>query len=103
MKIKGIIALIISVFLMFSVLSACGNSRETPVGKWYNEKDKCLDIRKDGTWKLEGSYGTGTWKELDDGTFEFTDFYGDTQESRINEDEEGKYIDFGYYGDFYKQ
>lgn len=103
MKIKRSIALIIGIILLLSTVSACAPAGKSPVGKWYNEKGKCLDVRSDGTWKLESSYGTGTWKYLEDKvTIEFTDYYGDTQESEINEDELGKYIDFGYYGDFYK-
>lgn len=96
------IAALIGSLLLICSLAACGSGSASLVGKWYNEKGKCLDIRSDGSWKLEDSYGTGTWKKLDDGIFEFTDFYGDTQESAINEDESGQYIDFGYYGDFYK-
>ena len=95
------VALIILALIM--LLGGCGSSKKNITGQWYNEKEKCLDIRSDGSWKLEGSYGTGTWKYLDDNkTIEFTDFYGDTQESEINIDERGQYIDFGYYGDFYK-
>ena len=95
------VAVLLGVLLFICSLTAC-KSGSGVVGKWYNEKGKCLDVRRDGSWKLEGSYGTGTWKKLDDGIFEFTDFYGDTQESAINEDELGLYIDFGYYGNFYK-
>ena len=99
---------IISIILIFVILVTCfsgckASNKKSIVGQWYNEKGKCLDIRSDGTWKLEDSYGTGTYKLLDDKeTFEFTDFYGDTQESKINKDDLGQYIDFGYYGDFYK-
>lgn len=102
-KLKRSIAMLIGLLLILSNISACGSVRNSPAGKWYNENGKCLDVRSDGSWKLEDSYGTGTWKYLEDKvTIEFTDFYGDTQESKINEDELGKYIDFGYYGNFYK-
>lgn len=98
---------VISVFLIgcFCVLllGGCGNQSKNLIGQWYNEKNRCLDIRSDGTWDLEDNYGTGTWKFLDDNTtVEFTDFYGDTQKSAIEENDLGLYIDFGYYGDFYK-
>lgn len=96
------VGVLMILLLLCCGFAACGSTTNNPVGKWYNEKEKCLDIRSDGSWKLEGSYGTGTWKKLDDGIFEFTDFYGDTQESEINKDDLGQYIDFGYYGDFYK-
>ena len=102
MNFKRNIAFIMEIVLILYALSACGSNISSPVGNWYNEKGKCLDIRQDGSWELEDSYGTGTWKKLNDDIIEFTDFYGDTQESKINEDELGKYIDFGYYGDFYK-
>lgn len=96
----------IAVLIGLLVLIGCHSSGEPKVnaviGKWYNEDGKCLDIRSDKSWKLEDSYGTGTWKQLDGGMYEFTDFYGDTQESAINEDTTGQYIDFGYYGHFYK-
>lgn len=101
-KIVSRMLALLAVLACLCTLAACGGSANDIVGKWYNQRGKCLDIRKDGTWKLEDSYGTGTWKKLDGGIFEFTDFYGDTQESAINEDAQGKYIDFGYYGDFYK-
>ena len=109
---KKIAFFLAAMFILFTLVG-CGtndskegnntNSSETIVGKWYNSNNRCLDIRSDGTYKLENAYGTGKWKILDDKkTFEFTDFYGDTQESEINKDESGKYIDFGYYGKFYK-
>lgn len=104
MRISKIISIILILVVSVTCISGCGSSNEKSiVGQWYNEKGKCLDIRSDGTWKLDGSYGTGTYKLLDDKeTFEFTDFYGDTQESKINNGDLGQYIDFGYYGDFYK-
>lgn len=98
------VALFLLLLLLLFALSGCTSdpSKEI-VGEWYNSKGKCLDIYSDGSWKLEDSYGTGTWKLRDDKiTFEFTDFYGDTQKSEIKKDEQGRYIDFGYYGNFYK-
>lgn len=103
-KIKEVFSLFVVLVLILCLLSGCGSGAEKDIiGKWYNSSGKCLDVRSDSTWKLEDSYGTGTWKLLDDKiTFEFTDYYGDTQESIINESEIGKYIDFGHYGDFYQ-
>lgn len=103
-RIRTASSLLVVLAILLCSLSGCGTSFEKNIiGKWYNNNGKCLDVRSDGTWKLEGSYGTGTWKILDDKTtFEFTDYYGDTQESIINENRLGNYIDFGYYGDFYK-
>ncbi len=98
---KKCIALLVAIILGIFTLCACTESdtkeTDTLVGKWYNPDNRCLDIRSDGTYKLEDAYGTGKWKYLDDAiTIEFTDFYGDTQESKINEDEQGQYIDFGF-------
>lgn len=105
MRTSKIISVIILILIVsVACIAGCGSSNgKSIVGQWYNENGKCLDIRSDGTWKLEDSYGTGTYKLLDDKeTFEFTDYYGDTQESKINEDELGIYVDFSYYGYFYK-
>lgn len=100
---KKTIGIILVLTVLMTLLSGCGSGKKSVVGQWYNEKGKCLDVRSDGSYKLEGSYGTGTWKYLEDKvTVEFTDFYGDTHESEINEDELGQYITIGGYGDFYK-
>lgn len=90
--------------LLLGMVSGCASEIEKSiVGKWYNKNNKCLDIRDDGTYKLEDSYGTGKWKLLDDKeTYEFLDYYGDSQETRIYNDDLGQYLEFGYYGDFYK-
>lgn len=102
MNMKRVMSSVLVFVCLLCGLSGCG-VKDTLVGKWYNSKEKCLDIRSDGTWKLDGSYGTGTWKILDDNkTVEFLDFYGDSQNAAIEEDELGKYIDFGHYGNFYK-
>ena len=63
------------------------------IGKWYNKDDVCLDIRENGTYKLDGDYGLGSWTILDDNsTVEFSDFYGDIIDSNIGEDDTGFYI-----------
>ena len=102
-KMRSLIFLFMLLLLLCIVSGCTSNPSKEIVGEWYNSKGKCLNIYSDGSWKLEDSYGTGTWKLLGDkDTFEFTDFYGDTQESVINKDNRGKYIDFGYYGAFYR-
>lgn len=75
------------------------------IGKWYNENDVCLDIRKDGTYKLDGDYGLGSWIVLDDkSTVEFTDFYGEVLESNLGEDGSGFFINLkNYGGNYYKK
>ena len=101
-KIKQTLSTILTLTLMLCVLSACGtNSENAIIGKWYNDNGKCLDIRSDGSYKLEDSYGTGTWKFLDDNeTIEFTDVYGDTNETIVGKDDKGDYIKFSSYGIF---
>lgn len=98
---RRIVRLILAICICAVFFGGCSSKKDV-IGKWYNYRGKCLDVRSDGSWKLEDSYGTGTWKLLDDGIFEFTDFYGDTQESAINKDDLGEFIDFGWYGNFYR-
>ncbi len=102
-KLKQTLATFLVIALMLCTLSAChSNSQNGIVGEWCNASGKKLDIRSDGTYKLENDYGTGTWKYLDDSkTIEFKDFLGSTIETQVNEDEEGNYIDLGYVGKFY--
>ena len=103
-KIKQTLSTILVLMLMLCALSACGtNSENAIIGKWYNNDGKCLDIRSDGSYKLEDSYGTGTWKYLDDNeTLEFMDVYGDTNETIVEKDDIGDHIKFSSYGIFAK-
>lgn len=93
---------ILLVLVIIASLSACSSQKNSIVGEWYNIDGKCLDIRSDGSWILEDSYGIGTWEELEDKIYEFTDFYGDTKESAINNDDNGEFIVFGINGNFYR-
>lgn len=98
---KKIIAIALLLILTVSVFTGCsGNSSIT--GEWYDSKGHCLDIRKDGTFKLDGEYGTGKWKKLDNTNYEFYDFYGQPYEAELLSDESGVYFDIEYYGNFYK-
>ena len=103
-KIKQTLATILALTLMLCTLSACNsNSKNSPVGKWYNSQGKCLDVRSDGTYELENDYGTGSWKYLDDGkTIEFKDFYGSTIKTKAGKDKKGNYIVLESWGTFYK-
>ena len=103
--IRGIV-LALTLLLTCITVFSCGSS-DNITGKWYNENGKCLDIRSDGTYKLENEYGTGKWRSLGEGNFEFSDFYGDTQEAFLKTDENGEYIEFkpkalGKSGKYYK-
>lgn len=102
-KIMRTICLLMIPILLVMGLCSCSSKKKDIVGKWYKNEDKCLDVRSDGTWVLDGLYGSGTWKYLDDDeTIEFTDFYGEIYETKIEEDETGKYVSMKYYGDYYK-
>lgn len=94
---------IIALILIFSIFAVASSSAEKEiVGKWYNEKGDVVDVRNDGTFDDPG-YGTGTWKLSDDGsTYEFIDFYGESQKVKIESDENGEYIRIKYYGKFYR-
>lgn len=96
------ISLLLMINLIVAIFCACKSPEKAIVGEWYNEDGRCLDVRSDGSWKLEDSYGTGQWKVLDDGTYEFTDFYGDTRESEIYQDDSGEYIKFRGWGEYYR-
>lgn len=103
-RFKSTTVLFVIIALAVCAFVGCStDSSDSIIGKWYNKNGRCLDIRSDGTYKLEDDYGTGKWKLLDDKeTFEFLDFYGDSQETKIYKDDHGAYVDFGHYGDFYK-
>lgn len=91
---KRICCLGMCLILFFSMLVSCENSKDF-VGKWYDKNGRCLDIRKDNTYKLDGEYGTGTWKILDGGEIEFIDFYGDSNTSELKKHKEyGLYISY---------
>lgn len=106
-KFKRILSVIIVLSLITAITAFVGCSiskgnRNSLVGKWYNTDGKCLDIRSDGTYKLEDDYGTGTWKFIEDNvTVEFADFYGDVLDTEIGEDANGQYIYLKNYGGYY--
>ena len=78
----------------------CHIINNSPVWRYYNQNDKCLEVRSDNTWTRDGEYGLGHWKVITDyNTIEFTDFYGDIQKVEIGRDEYGDYIKF--YNEYY--
>lgn len=98
---KKILAVLLAALLVAGSLSGCGTGNRQLVGKWYDKDGRCLDLRKNGTWQMDGLYGSGTWERLDDDYIELTDFYGEIDEGELCEDANGSYIH--YYGrDFYK-
>ncbi len=98
---KRIIALVLLIVITISTISGCSGSSGI-VAKWYDSKGHCLDIRKDGTFKLDGEYGTGKWKKLDNSNYELYDFYGQPYEAELKKDDKGVFLDIEMYGDFYK-
>lgn len=97
-KIKNLFSIFL-VISMLTVLVGCvkfgGSESNDPIGNWYNKNGKCLEIRSDGTYKLEDDYGLGHWKLLNDSKeYEFTDFYGDLQKFEMGQDGAGQYIKF---------
>lgn len=101
-KVKSAVGLLLVIGLLLA-LGGCGSGgKNSLVGNWYNDSGRCLEIRSDGTYKLEGDYGTGHWKYLSDSkTYEFSDFYGDIQKFETGEDENGQYVKF-WSEPFYK-
>ncbi len=97
---KKVVCLILCLVTMCGAFVSCGGGTSI-VGEWYSKDDKCLSIRDDGTWKLDGLYGTGTWKKLDKTTYELTDFYGSPEEIVVEKDDYGKYIHL-FGRDFYE-
>ena len=99
---KKAIALLVLACLLLATLVGCGNGgdsggstpsgKDSIVGKWYDSSDRCLDVRSDGTYRLDGEYGTGTWKKLDDG-YEFYDFYGSVSEAELVVEKKESYVD----------
>lgn len=99
MKKLKVISFIMAVCLLF-LFAGCGedsgtaqnNSSGGITGNWYNGSGRCLEIREDGTYKLEDDYGLGHWKTLSDGSYEFSDFYGDLQGFETGTDGTGEYV-----------
>lgn len=100
-KVRTMTVLVLICVLVTVALPGCQSKGKEFIGKWYSDQGKCLDVRENGTWKLDGFYGKGTWECVDDGTVEFTDFYGDVDEASLQEDEHGLYIHYDHR-DFYK-
>ncbi len=58
-KIKQTLSTILTLTFMLCALSACGTNPDNAIiGKWYNDDGECLDIRSDGSYKLEDKFET---------------------------------------------
>ena len=110
---KRSIALLLATTLLMCIFSACSlNPEKKILGKWYNENGDCLEILSDHTYSVDNipngyelGINKGTWEYLgEEGYFKF---YPRTYDSRvikveIDRDSDGTYIEYAYYGTFYK-
>lgn len=97
--VKRILGMFLILSLITVSLSSCGKSNSI-TGMWYNEDGEVLNVQEDGTYNYEREYGTGTWKILDDKTtIEFKDFYGETTNIEIIEEDIG--VKIKYHGEYF--
>ena len=80
MKTKRVGAIALLLALVLS-LAGCGKSLEKQlVGSWYLEgrSDPAFTFYDDGSCKIQGEYGTGTWTLVNDDQLKISNFYGET-------------------------
>ena len=110
---KRFFCFVMCIFLFVASFASCSNKNGVEekikndagnaiVGKWYAKNGKCFDVRWNNTYRLEGDYGTGSWRVLDDGTIEFIDFYGAVDTVSIEKDEKGREFFKFFEGTFYR-
>ena len=82
-KILKIGALALVVVLIVVLLSKCGGGsvEDNLVGSWYLERNGSymFTLYDDGTCKIDGEYGTGTWAVVNENKLKLSNFYGSTQ------------------------
>lgn len=82
-KILKIGALALVVVLIVVLLSKCGGGsvEDNLVGSWYLESNGSymFTLYDDGTCKIDGVYGTGTWAVVNENKLKLSNFYGSTQ------------------------
>ena len=89
------ISFILALCLFMCAIVSCSPITASGIeGEWYSENGKCLEIFSDATYKCEGEYGTGEWKKLDNGKYQFIDFYGDDTAVSVEKDEYGTFIKY---------
>lgn len=111
---KRTIVIILAIVFVLLTFSACGTNPEKAIlGKWYNEQGDCLEILSDNTYSVDKIYNgyeigidSGEWEYLEEE--DFFKFYADTYYSNIinveiDKDDKGTYINYTYYGTFYKE
>ena len=114
-NIKRLFATTLVLIIMLCIFTACGAPPEKVIlGKWYNVDGDCLEILSDNTYSIkqvsdyiyESGLGSGKWTYLEEeGFFKFyaNNYDEDIIKVEINKDEKGTYIDYTYYGTFYKK
>lgn len=116
-KIKKTTTITLVLTLILCFFSSCSILTETSaekkiLGKWYNKNGDCMEILSDNTYSIyqtsdyiyESGLDSGEWEYLEEGFFKFyaNNYDGDIIKVEINEDEEGTYIEYTYYGIFYR-
>ena len=114
-KLKQTLAATLALIFMLCALTACSTAPEkTILGKWYNDDGDCLEILSDNTYSIhqisdysyEIGLDSGEWDYLEEESF--FKFYANNYDEdiinvEINKDEKGIYINYTYYGTFYKE
>lgn len=73
-------------FIVLLVTKCSGGSVESKlVGTWYLEKNDsyAFTLYDDGTCKIDGEYGTGTWAVVNKDKLKLTNFYGQSEVAEI--------------------
>ncbi len=107
---KRMFALLLSLLLALSFVACEGKGEPIPtdqakpsqegfLGDWYNTAGRKLEIKEDGTYRLDHEKDGGTWKKESDTLLECTDAYGSFTATRTTEDA-GDTVCFGPYGNF---
>lgn len=78
-----ICALALVMVLIILLFSRCGGGsvEDNLVGSWYLERNgsHMFTLYDDGTCKIDGEYGTGTWAVVNENKLKLSNFYGSTQ------------------------
>ena len=80
---KKILERISSAVLVLLLLAGCSGQKsleEQMAASWYaeGESEPSFTLYSDGTCKIAGEYGSGTWAVVNEKTFKLTNYYGET-------------------------
>ena len=114
-KIKQMLTITLALIFVLCTLTGCYITPERAIlGKWNNDDGDCLEILSDNTYSInqvsdsiyESGLDSGEWEFLEEENFFkfYADNYdGDIIKVEINKDEKGTYINYTFYGTFYKE